>query len=146
MQQYCVGFMIGECGQIALIRKNRPAWQAGLLNGIGGHTEEGETDIESMVREFEEETGLLVPAEKWEPFAYLEGAAWVVSVFRTSHPDLGDLRSMTDEQIEIVDGNDLPKDVVPNLHWLVPMALFSRDCVATVHHFDATDSEGNPTR
>jgi len=32
MQEYCLGFMIGECGQVALIRKNRPAWQAGLLN------------------------------------------------------------------------------------------------------------------
>lgn len=144
MQEYCLGFMIGECGQVALIRKNRPAWQAGLLNGIGGHLEEGETGVDAMVREFEEETGLLVPADRWEAFAYLSGAAWIVSVFRTSHPDLSDLRSMTDEQIEIVDSSDLPKEVVSHVNWLIPMALFSKDCVADVCHFAATDSEGNP--
>jgi 8-oxo-dGTP pyrophosphatase MutT (NUDIX family) len=56
MTKYVVGFMVHE-EQIALIRKNRPKWQEGRLNGIGGHIEENEEPYSAMVREFEEETG-----------------------------------------------------------------------------------------
>lgn len=41
---YTLGFLF-DYGQlnVALIRKTKPKWQAGLLNGIGGHVEENET-------------------------------------------------------------------------------------------------------
>ena len=40
-----------------VIKKERPVWQAGLLNAIGGHVEKGEYPVEAMQREFLEETG-----------------------------------------------------------------------------------------
>ena len=59
VKRYVVGFLLNyDRTQVVLIRKNRPAWQAGHLNGVGGKIEMGETPIEAMTREFEEETGL----------------------------------------------------------------------------------------
>ena len=59
MQNYVVGFLFNKDEtQVALVRKNRPEWQAGNLNGIGGKMEVGETTNECMQREFKEETGL----------------------------------------------------------------------------------------
>ena len=55
---YVAGFCFSECGgRVALIRKLKPEWQRGLLNGIGGKMEPGESLHSAMVREFEEETG-----------------------------------------------------------------------------------------
>ena len=61
MQEYVVGFLFDEDarryhktghGNVVLIEKNRPAWQAGRLNGVGGHIEIGETPDEAISREF----------------------------------------------------------------------------------------------
>lgn len=56
--KYVVGFMFSEdSSKVALIRKNRPEWQKGLLNGIGGHCESSDkNNQDTMIREFEEET------------------------------------------------------------------------------------------
>jgi hypothetical protein len=37
----------------------------------------------------------------------------------------GEPCSKTDEKIEWVDYHDLPEDVIPNLRWLIPLALDS---------------------
>jgi len=53
--QYVAGFLFDETLEnVVLIRKNRPKWQAGKLNGVGGHVEARETSIETMHREFKE--------------------------------------------------------------------------------------------
>lgn len=64
---YVVGFVTDEDHrQVLLVRKARPEWQAGLVNGIGGkiqqlpprnNTECWESALEAMHREFSEETG-----------------------------------------------------------------------------------------
>src|SRR5690349_13991679 len=41
-QAYALGFLFDGTGRVVLIRKRRPAWQAGLLNGVGGKVEPGE--------------------------------------------------------------------------------------------------------
>ena len=67
-----VGFLFRNSGtEVALVRKLKPEWQRGLLNGIGGKIEPGEDSREAMVREFEEETGARVDA--WRSFAWLRG-------------------------------------------------------------------------
>ena len=58
IKKYVVGFMFDtSLTNVALIRKTKPAWQAGLLNGIGGKVEAGESFDDAMVREFSEEAG-----------------------------------------------------------------------------------------
>lgn len=79
-KRYVVGFMFdNSMKSVLLIQKNRPDWQAGKLNGIGGHIEPGEYPIDAMVREFREETDVKTEVSTWAhvltlrfPYAELE--------------------------------------------------------------------------
>lgn len=115
---YVVGFAFRSNGKVVLIEKRRPDWQAGKLNGVGGHVEKGETMRQAMLREFEEEAGARV--HNWEHFATVTDATnWSVYFFGTitNLP----VSSVTDERIMEFPCRDLPRNVVPNLHWLIPM-------------------------
>jgi len=69
MRRYVLGFMFSpDLWQVLLIRKEKPSWQAGLLNGIGGKIEPGEMPLAAMVREFREETGLDTDPCDWHAF------------------------------------------------------------------------------
>src|SRR5687767_15783507 len=73
VQEYVCGFLFDpERTQVLLIRKRRPAWQAGKLNGVGGKMEGQETALDAMRRECVEETGLRV--NSWEHVLTLRGA------------------------------------------------------------------------
>jgi 8-oxo-dGTP pyrophosphatase MutT (NUDIX family) len=57
MMRYTLGFCFDqECKVVALIKKARPDWMRGKLNGIGGKVEAGEDHLSGHVREFGEET------------------------------------------------------------------------------------------
>lgn len=48
-KSYVVGFMLDQAREhVVLIEKNRPAWQAGKLNGVGGKVEPGEFPVNAM--------------------------------------------------------------------------------------------------
>lgn len=132
---YVVGFAFDEIDgdhRVALIEKRRPAWQRGLLNGIGGHVEEGELPIEAMAREFEEETGMATLEGEWTHFATVTTARSRVAMFAA---DLRELRlaSRTDERVIVILVDDVPKwATVPNLAWLVPLARRAGDLLAPV--------------
>lgn len=127
MTEYTAGFMFSEDHkQVALIIKNRPEWQAGLANGIGGHMELRESPFNCMVREFKEETGVL--HIKWAPFITLcvvgefpEAKGAIVHFFQTTG-DLEALKTTTDEHVVICQVDLLPHNIVPNLKWLIPLA------------------------
>lgn len=124
-QKYVAGFMFDyPLKRVALIKKNRPEWQAGKLNAIGGHIEQGETPIQAMVREFEEETGLKTNEDLWFEFAKIsENGAFDVTFFVTQG-FLDPLRTITDEEICIVPVSDVNADkMIENLSWLVPLAI-----------------------
>jgi 8-oxo-dGTP diphosphatase len=128
---YVVGFFFsGDKSHVALIRKNRPTWQAGKLNGIGGHIEPGETPIAAQVREFFEETGVVVPVEQWQKVAlmYRDGGfrCYVFRAFaryQSFHLDATPLKTTTDETIELHPVNNLPTDILSNVGWLIGMCL-----------------------
>jgi 8-oxo-dGTP diphosphatase len=129
--KYVVGFMFDSAKEkVALIRKNRPTWQAGKLNGIGGKHEEGEFIHETMIREFYEETGHKTSVSEWEHFLLMgnrphDAESWQVFCY-VGTGDLSQLRTMEDEQIEIVDVssiNQQRKDLIDNLTWIVPLAI-----------------------
>lgn len=57
LHKYVVGIAVDPDRTHGLfVLKNRPVWQAGFLNGVGGKIEDGESPAEAMVREFYEET------------------------------------------------------------------------------------------
>jgi 8-oxo-dGTP diphosphatase len=128
MQEYVVGFLLSG-GRVLLIKKQRPEWQRGLLNGIGGKPEPGESPWEAMRREAIEEAGVDV---EWEKFCMLVcrdpsssvGSIATVHFFMSYDAGAFDFaKTKTDESLERVFIRYLPVlPVVPNVRWLVPMA------------------------
>ena len=128
MQTYACGFLFSpDRTRVLLIRKRRPAWQAGRLNGVGGKIEPGETPADAMRREFREEANLDIP--DWQEVLTLtgpddagSGIAWRGHFFR-AFGDIDAARALTDEQLERHDVHALPRDTIPNLHWMIPLML-----------------------
>jgi 8-oxo-dGTP diphosphatase len=128
MKTYVCGFLFSPDRQrVLLIRKLRPAWQAGKLNGIGGKIEPGETPIRAMRREFREEAELEIA--DWHEVLTLSGkddagsgVGWRGHFFRAFGP-VDDARALTDETTEIHPVAALPADSIPNLRWMIPLML-----------------------
>lgn len=129
--RYVAGFLFDlDAAEVVLIKKRRPRWQAGRLNGVGGHIEPGETSAEAMRREFREEAGLDI--DTWEHFATVcdEGAErFSVEFFRAFVPacTLLEAKAQTDERIYRLPTQPLAGAVLPNLRWLVPLAAYTHD-------------------
>lgn len=101
---YCLGFVLDVSGQnVLLIEKARPHWQAGQLNGIGGKLEGDETSHQAMVRECEEESGLLIL--NWASLGQLSFPGGAVDVFY-AHADIFQAQQRTDEALKVVNMTD----------------------------------------
>jgi 8-oxo-dGTP diphosphatase len=130
VKEYVVGFMFDNEGErVVLIRKNRPEWQAGKANGVGGKVEPGEMPMAAMIREFYEETGVQTTSSDWENFAIMWGTDFhdfEIAFYRGFNTTfLENAHTTTDEPIGrwyVDEGVSLPEHV-PNLRWLIPMAL-----------------------
>lgn len=126
--EYVLGFYFSRgCTAVVLINKLKPEFQAGKLNGVGGRIEQNETPIDAMVREFYEETGKKVDARAWTQFARLEFRDATVYCFHSIGSAVG-IRfgrgnSPTPEIVESCFVDELPSHVMPNLRWLIPMAI-----------------------
>lgn len=131
--EYVVGFALDRYGRVALICKNRPEWQAGLLNGIGGHVEAGEDPDVAMKREFEEETGARV--DGWRKFVVMDfpGARIHFYKARVSEGVMDLLRTTTDEQVIVLNAPVQVRRIVPNLSWLLPLAMYTADDYDVIH-------------
>ena len=121
-QVYVVGFLFVGDWDVILIKKSRPAWQKGKLNGVGGHVEEGETPAQAMAREFTEETGDAQFID-WENYITLELEDCTIHFFR-AFKDYTSAHTTTDEDVMWVKLTvlDAYQDVLPNLLWLIPLA------------------------
>jgi 8-oxo-dGTP diphosphatase len=127
-RRYVVGFVFThDYHHVWLIQKNRPEWQAGKVNGVGGKIEEGESAFKAMTREFYEEAGLHIT--NWAHFAIVtdRDETWRLWCFGTTLDEsMAEPRSMTDEKLVLFPtGRPLPGCVIPNLNFLIPMALRS---------------------
>lgn len=135
--KYVVGFMFSpDLRSVALIRKLKPAWQLGKLNGIGGKVEAGEQDINAMVREFDEETGVATQPGDWAMFLNMFGGPSDPSgkdfdiAFYWTRGDLTRLRSVTEEGIEVIPVDFITHgnaEFLDNIPWVVALAM---DCIA----------------
>lgn len=129
-----MGFAFDSDLRVALVKKDRPAWMAGKWNGVGGKVEPGEAPIEAMVREFEEETGLLTSPVEWQRFATLRhtaengGSGCDIACFVAFLPahELDRVRTVESEEVRVFGGDVLVRadlDLMDNMRWLLPMSL-----------------------
>ena len=125
VERMVVGFAFtSDRKSVILIRKERPDWQKGKLNGVGGHIEQGEHPNKAMEREVEEETGVHIRAERWTRVVMMEGQDWNVMFFRCilTNLDRHHIQTMTDEAVVEVQC-DIPGGMITNLSWLLPLCL-----------------------
>jgi 8-oxo-dGTP diphosphatase len=124
MKAYVLGFVIHQ-NEVLLIEKERPYWQQGKLNGVGGSVEDGESPDGAMSREFREETGVVTPAVSWRHFGDLHGPGYVVYCY-VSHSlrNMMSARTMTDEKI--VRGK-IPEFFGAALHNVPYLVLMAQD-------------------
>jgi 8-oxo-dGTP diphosphatase len=134
--KYVLGFLFkADDSSVVLIRKTKPKWQAGLLNGIGGKMEDGENPAQAMIREFAEETGVDTSDIGWTQFCEISGEDFVVYCFKTSSDDLwknveDKIPAHSSEPDKIIEYIFVmhplqlkPNDCVSNLLWLIAMAM-----------------------
>ena len=125
MRNYTLGFIFTPAlDRVLLVHKMSPEWQAGKINGIGGKIEEGENPLACIVREVQEETGLVTNPDQWIFLGEMGSDAWHMDVFTLMYSgDMGDAKSADKERVEWFDTRALPQNIISNLSWLVPLAL-----------------------
>jgi len=123
--KYVVGFMLDPTlSKVVLIRKAKPEWQAGLLNGVGGKVGDnipGETPEQAIHREFKEEAGL--DNLDWKPYLTLQTPHSELYFFRAIGNVHG-AQTQTEEDVNVYDVHDIMdrSDTIPNLRWCIQMA------------------------
>ncbi len=124
MEKMVAGFAFNkDMDRVILIKKTRPEWQKGQLNGVGGRIGVEEGKYTAMKREFEEETGVLSSEACWNLFFRLTGTDWDVFFFY-SIMDISKCKSVTDEMVLAIDPLNMPDNMISNLKWLIPMAMY----------------------
>lgn len=139
--KYVMGLAFNaDATEIIFIEKQKPEWQRGKLNGVGGSVEEDETWSMAMTREFQEETGVYICMENWIEVADLTGPVcqagergnagenWAMKVFTLFSQDIRGCRTKTIEKVFTFNIPVAPTaNLMHNLHWLIPMARLKLD-------------------
>lgn len=123
---YCLGFIFDHLKKrVVLIEKNKPDWQAGKMNGVGGRIEFGELPLTAMVRETKEEAGIETSSDDWTYLGQMTSASWSVFVYAcvVNRKKFQFPKIVTEGRVEDWLLSSLPKNVINNLTWLIPMAL-----------------------
>lgn len=107
--------------RVVLMRRTRPAWQAGRVNALGGKLLPGETPAAAARREVCEEAG--VDVASWSTVLVWHDSAYCMHVLRAVDAAAEDAHTAEDQPVFLAAVDALPTDVVDNLRWLVPLAL-----------------------
>lgn len=115
---YVVGFLFrNDDKEVALIKKLKPDWMKGKLNGVGGKIEAGESPLVAMRREFKEETGADV--KNWHNFLSFNEP--FIGFFISREP--AEIRTVEAEEVNWYPVEDIRHlNTIPNLEWLIPLA------------------------
>lgn len=125
---YVVGFAFFRFTySVSLIEKQKPDWQRGKLNGIGGKIESTDrSPVDAMRREFAEETGVCI--DEWHHFHTMRfGNGATVHCFTAwipagKMPQTMEIERVLSCMIEPDGTLNTRGKIIPNLAWLVPMA------------------------
>lgn len=126
MINYVVGFAFNpELTHVTMIFKNRgPKEVVGKWNGLGGHVEEGESFLNAMQREFEEEAGVYI--EDWNLLCvyWSHGRNYRIKFYYAVNP-LSGIKTNEDEEVAVLLVEDvlINKLTCHNIKWLIPLAL-----------------------
>jgi 8-oxo-dGTP diphosphatase len=124
MKKFTVGFVFDQnLKNVLLMHKDRPDWQAGKVNGIGGKFDVGEESLDCMMREAKEESDLDTDKDKWVFLGNMYTDMVHLDVYAYVHDDLSRAKTMTSEEVEIFSVANLPSNMLSNLRWLIPMAV-----------------------
>jgi 8-oxo-dGTP diphosphatase len=125
VKHYVTGLMFSpDKTKVALITKLNPEWQRGLLNGIGGKIESGETPVDAMCREFLEETGVRTSSDQWQSFAIIQHRdQYQVHFFVAFDAQVASVKTIEREVVSVYDVAALPNHLMTNMRWLIPLAL-----------------------
>lgn len=106
MKEYVVSFLFTpDYKNVWLVKKEKPEWQKGSLNGIGGKIELKEMPSIAAIRELKEETGIELDQSQIKYMGNIEGIDNDSSDFKvfifTGVTDLT-LKTMESEEIKLV--------------------------------------------
>ena len=110
-----------DAKEIVLVRKTRPAWQAGRVNALGGKVHTGEAAMDAARREVREEAG--VEVDRWEEFLVWRDAEYHLRAVRAFDDSARRARTAEDQEVFLARVDALPPNVIDNLRWIIPLAL-----------------------
>lgn len=111
-KKYVLGFVMDKKKEkIVLIKKNRPDFQSGKLNGLGGKIEDGETPVEAIKREIMEESGIVIDYSDLNHIGLIQDNKdeFKVDVFHAEISDIEKAKTLTDEKVIVFSIEDALK-------------------------------------
>ena len=124
MDKMVVGFAFNKkASSILLVRKDRPEWQKGCLNGIGGKMEKSESAITAINRECKEETGLVL---QWTVGGIMKGRGenghpFECWIFYAYSDDVYGFKQMESEPLGMYNASLIHYEKrITNLDYLIP--------------------------
>jgi len=125
--QMVIGFSFTASRDVLLLEKLKPAWQKDKLNGVGGKLRKNESPLDGMIREFKEETGLVV--SKWKMVLILSAPSYNLYVFKSQSNEIRSLHNVKNDVgetlklIPLDEVNNLRGIMIYNLPWLINLCL-----------------------
>lgn len=110
-----------DAREVVLVRKTRPAWQAGRVNALGGKMDDDEAVSDSARREVREEAGIDV--DGWEEFLVWHDPEYRLRAVRAFDEAARGARTAEDQEVFLARVDALPPNVIDNLRWIIPLAL-----------------------
>jgi 8-oxo-dGTP pyrophosphatase MutT (NUDIX family) len=156
MIEYVCGFLISkEFDAVLMVKKEKPDWQKGLWNGIGGKIEGSEPPYIAMIREFKEEIGIdSVAYECWENIGKVTefNGEWRVHFFKQFvrylpkfhlTNSINQWNNDAGEQLDFLPYSGLLKGdykgmTILNLNWIIPFIYYNDNAVFDVMEASVT--------